>query len=276
MSVRIAVIGAGLAGVAVARRLSGVAEVTVFEKSRGLGGRMATRRIADDHYGQGVFDYGAQYFTAREPEFLSWVKRWQNAGIVREWSRGFYTEDRILRIDNEPRYIGTKGMRSITKHLARGLSAHPQVRVTKLSVKNQKWIISSESGETFNADSLMLTPPLPQTLQLLETSGIPLPAARTATLQQVSYFRCIALLALLKTPSGIPDPGGVWGSGQPVQWIADNQRKGISPAAAVTIHASPDFSDANWHAEKNRIADQLLNAAKHWISPDSVVSYQNT
>ena len=65
---RVAVIGAGLSGLA-ARELSESSEVTVFEKSRGYGGRMATR-----YGGDFEFDHGAQFFTARSAEFQEFLE----------------------------------------------------------------------------------------------------------------------------------------------------------------------------------------------------------
>ncbi len=269
------IIGGGIAGLLAATVLqnSGV-RVTVVDKGRGIGGRLATRRIGNEQLGQGIFDYGAQYFTARDSQFLQWVKQWQKAGIVREWSQGFHTFDGALKIDKESRYIGTSGMRGITKHLAAGLNTHPQTRVTALAFQENQWSATTESGDKFTADSIILTPPLPQTLQLLETSGIFLADDQAAPLQQINYHTCIAMLALLKSPSGIPEPGGVWGDGLPIQWMADNQKKGISPAPAMTIHASPDFSAANWDSDKADIADQLLSAADRWVSRDSLADYQ--
>ena len=73
---RIAVIGAGLAGLSCARHLQQQGlEVQLFEKSRGAAGRMSTRR-GDDWQ----CDHGAQYFTARDPDFRTEVARWQALG----------------------------------------------------------------------------------------------------------------------------------------------------------------------------------------------------
>ena len=69
---KIAVIGAGISGITVARDLTGLADVTMFEKSNELGGRMA-RRLVEPF----AFDHGAQYFEARGQPFLtaSWINR---------------------------------------------------------------------------------------------------------------------------------------------------------------------------------------------------------
>ena len=74
---KIAVIGAGLAGLTVARELSQYHQVTVFEKSRGVGGRLATRYAGDYE-----FDHGAQFFTAKSPQFQAFLKPLIDQGVV--------------------------------------------------------------------------------------------------------------------------------------------------------------------------------------------------
>ena len=78
---RVAVLGAGLSGLTCARRLTEQQHtVKVFEKARGPGGRMSTRRA-----GPLRFDHGAQYFTVRDTRFAAAVERWRAAGIVAAW-----------------------------------------------------------------------------------------------------------------------------------------------------------------------------------------------
>jgi predicted NAD/FAD-dependent oxidoreductase len=83
------VIGAGVSGLIAARTVqANGARVLVLDKGRGVGGRLATRRTAS-----GVFDHGAQFFTARDPQFRLRVEAWQAAGIVRPWATGFALAD---------------------------------------------------------------------------------------------------------------------------------------------------------------------------------------
>ncbi len=91
MTRRWAVIGGGMAGLAAARRLVGAGcEVRLVDKSRGVGGRMATRR-AEGHQ----FDHGAQFFTARGDGFSREVEALVAAGGVAGWG--------------EVGYVGTPG-----------------------------------------------------------------------------------------------------------------------------------------------------------------------
>jgi renalase len=73
-------------------------------------------------------------------------------------------------------------------------------------------------------------------------------------------------MAELETPSGLPEPGAVQLRGEPLGWIGDNHRKGISPNAfTVTLHAGPEFTREHWDAPHELIAQKLLQAASDWL-----------
>ena len=106
------IIGAGMAGLTAAQELQRAGRrVLVLDKSRGIGGRMATRRIGD-----ATFDHGAQFITARDARFVSAMEEWERQGVVKEWCRGFSAE-----ADGHPRWRGDPSMTSLAKHLAQGL-----------------------------------------------------------------------------------------------------------------------------------------------------------
>ena len=105
------VVGAGLSGLAAAGALSSAGhEVTVFDKGRGPGGRLATRRI-----GPATVDHGAQFFTVRSRRFEAMVEAWISAGVVGEWTRGFADRIGEYKEDGYPRYKGTRGMTAIAE-----------------------------------------------------------------------------------------------------------------------------------------------------------------
>jgi predicted NAD/FAD-dependent oxidoreductase len=82
------------------------------------------------------------------------------------------------------------------------------------------------------------------------------------------------MLALLKQPSNIQEPGGIWLSGEPISWISDNQKKGISPEGhAVTVHTGPEFSQQYWDESDDVIAENIINASTQWLGGE-VVRYQ--
>jgi predicted NAD/FAD-dependent oxidoreductase len=257
------VVGAGIGGLLAAKTLSAAGHrVIVFDKGRGLGGRLATRRIDD-----AVFDHGAQYFTARDPGFRALVQGWLESGIVRPWATGFALSDGTFKEDGEQRYCGVSGMTGMAKHLAQGLDVRLQAKVDHVAVERGGWKISTEKGGAVTGRALLLTSPVPQSLQLLAAGKIDLPRDIRTGLEQVEYAPCLALLVQLSGPSAVPDPGGLWLPGEPISWIADNQRKGISPGRGVslTIHAGPAYSLKNWATPEAEVTQHLLEAAAPWL-----------
>ncbi len=263
------IVGGGISGLIIAKTLKkqGIKTI-VLDKGRGIGGRLATRKIGNaDQYG--VFDYGAQYFSVKDPKFQVWVDEWLAAGIITEWCRGFRQTD-----SNYPRYRGVISNRAIAKDLAQDLDIHTSTRVNKITYQDPKWLVATEQDQEFTGDLLVITAPVPQTLELLANSAIAIPDSIQIKLQQVSYYPCIALLALLNQPSSIPAPGGIFPEQEPLAWIADNQQKQISPEPALTLHGNTSFSENYWDADNQAIAKTMLSAAKTWIKPDSVIDYQ--
>jgi hypothetical protein len=270
MRAQVIVVGAGLAGLLAADRLqaNGVS-AQVLDKARGVGGRMATRRVE-----QAVFDHGAQYFTARDERFADLVSRWQADGVVQQWSNGFATSDGHWRNEGEPRYCGVGGMTAIAKHLAANLPVQLGERVVSLSRHERQWALETETGNSYTAEALLLTPPVPQSLALLDNSDLALPAHDRQALDKIAYDPCFAVMAVLDGPSAIPEPGGMWLAGEPLYWIADNRQKGISPEGwGVTIHAGAEFTYRHWDMNLDSVGQLVLEAASDWLGA-KVLTYQ--
>ncbi|MCA9981757.1 MAG: FAD-dependent oxidoreductase, partial [Anaerolineales bacterium] len=271
------IIGAGMAGLLAAHTLTTAGwQVTVLDKGRGVGGRMANRRL--NEAGTARADHGAQFFTVRSDRFRHWVDDWLAAGVAAEWTRGFGTHD------GHPRYRGVPGMTAIAKQLAQalaelGASVQTGVRVTAVQMSQTPrphWQAITADQQTIIADALLLTPPVEQTLALLTAGQVPLPPDAQQALAQVQYDPCFAVLAELDSPSQIPAPGGVQVQGELISWIADNQQKGVSAVPTVTIHASPAFTRAHYEDDFTAVADQLLRAAEEagWLRVAQVKTVQ--
>jgi predicted NAD/FAD-dependent oxidoreductase len=258
----VVIVGAGIAGLVAASRLRDEGfRVLVLDKGRGVGGRMATRRTGD-----AVLDHGAQFITVRDPRFRSMMDAWLEAGAAREWCRGFAGADLSVETDGHPRYCGASGMTAIPKHLAENLPVRCDVRVTAVGPSDDGWRIETEGGEAVTGAALVLTPPVPQSLALLEAGGSRPPKEISNVLRGIQYDPCLAALAVLDAPSGLPEPGGVQTREEPVAWVADNRMKGISPGAhAVTVHAGPEFSRSRWESDEECIAGELLEFAARWV-----------
>lgn len=258
------VVGAGISGLVAARELTSAGwRVVVLDEGRGVGGRMATR-----HVGDGMFDSGAQFFTVRSDRFEKLVEEWLEAGTVQEWARGFADAEGRYDEDGHPRYRGSKGMASIPKHLARGLDVRAGERVEEVNVRDGAWEARTASGSRVAGAVLLLTAPVPRSLALLGSDDFALPEETRRRLERISYAPCLALLALLDGPTSVPEPGGMQIKGEPLDWISDNQRKGISEAPGLTIHAGPEWSREHFEADETEITTSLLAFAGERLASD--------
>lgn len=262
----ILVLGAGIAGLLAARSLANAGfRVTVAEKSRGCGGRMATRRM-----GGGRLDHGAQFFTVRDPAFARWVEAWRQDGHIREWFRHLPGESTGA---GHPRYIGVDGMNRVGKALAGGLDVRTGFRAAAAERHSGRWRLVPDDGEPLDGDFLLLTAPVPQSLALLGRGGAPLPSAEADRLGAVRYECCLAGLATLDAPSRLPEPGGMKvHDGGPAVWVADNGAKGISAVPAVTIHSSHPFALEHWDRPDTERFPLLFQAVEDLIGARVVES----
>ena len=258
------VVGAGVCGLVAASELHSAGwQVTLFEAGREVGGRMATRRT-----GVGTFDHGAQFFTVRSGRFERLVAGWLEAGVVEEWTRGFADAAGRRRDDGYPRYRGSEGMSSVPVHLARGLDVRTGERVAEVSLRDGLWEARTETGTRETGAALLFTAPVPQSLALVGTGVFKLPPEKRNELENISYDPCLALMALLDGPAGVPEPGGVQIKGEPLDWIGDNQPKGISGAPAITVHAGPGWSRERFEADEAEITTSLLSLAGEHLGTD--------
>lgn len=247
----IVVVGAGIAGLLLASALKARGEsVVVLEKSRGLGGRLATKRVGD-----AVFDQGAQYFTAREAPFRALVAAWRARGAVTNWPGA-----------GADRFIGIPGMNAVGRLLSEGLDVRRESQVGSIRREGRHWMVAVDHQPTMRAGRLVLTAPLPQSLALLRSGGVPLPERLLRDLQAVTYHPCLALLLTLDGPSAVPAEGLGLHAG-PVRWLADNTKKGISPgpASAVTVHLHEAFSAAHYADTEDALARLVLPGIETWL-----------
>ena len=173
---RVAVVGAGLAGLVIAGGLRARHEVTLFEKSRGPGGRLATRRAA-----RFEFDHGAQYFRARTAAFRAFLAPLLAAGAVAPWparlatvAQGAVLERRDAGSD-DPHFVGVPGMNAIGRHLAADMAQDVQLRLSTRVIAADRdrahWqlTVAADDGRHSSGefDWLIVTLPLAQTRALL-------------------------------------------------------------------------------------------------------------
>lgn len=249
------IVGAGIAGICAAGLLHGKGyNAVVIEKSAGVGGRMANRRIAG-----ACCDHGAQFITARDTRFMTLLNELESKGVVQQWFGG-----ECQCKNANVRWRGSPAMTSLAKHLSDGVPIQLHKSVTRVLTHKDRWEVYLQTGEVLSARALILTPPVPQTRELLSPLEPVISSRLYSLLNKFSYARCLAVMVVLTAPSNIEPPGYLREPSESIDWVTDNQQKGISERPALTIHASAEFSRQNWDEDRNRTAERLLDEAGRW------------
>lgn len=228
--------GAGLAGLSAADALVAAGHaVALFDKGRGPGGRMSTRRVERDGTTL-AFDHGAQYLTARYAAFAEQVAAWEAAGIVARWPAA-----------GPDALVGTPGMNAPVRALAARHAVAWNTRIDALTREGAGW---SFAGERF--DTAIVAVPAEQAATLL--GDHPFAATARATPTQP----CWTVMAAFDQP--VPAPDIVRDAGA-ISWAA---RDGAKPGRAGTetwvIQASPDWSVLHLEDNADTVAAALLRA----------------
>ncbi len=267
------IVGGGISGLVAATHLKSQGfKVKILDKGRSIGGRLATRRINHPHYGEGIFDYGAQYITARSDDFKKWLDEWLDLGLVDVWTCASKFSEDLEKV----KYRGVHSTRSIAQHLASNLDVQTATKIVKLSWSKAGWTVSADDGNEYYSNILVMTPPLPQSIQLLRDSSIPISEISFDRLSRVSYNMCLAVLMIVSAPIQIAQGGSCNVKGEKLDWITCNHQKGVSPNCyAVTLHANPTFSEEHYNQDKRDSgAQELIEEAKKYLKEAKVIEYQ--
>lgn len=250
-------IGAGIAGLscASALQLAGI-NVSVFEKSRGAAGRMSTRRGGDWHC-----DHGAQYFTARHPDFRAEVDRWLQAGVAAPWTpqlqvlggaAGHVTDSAVER------FVGLPRMTAPARFMADTLDLTTQTTIAQLKRRVDGWQLQSAEHGWLDQrfDAVLLAIPATQAAPLLEQLSPELAAiAGSATMRG-----CWALMLRFSAPVELPFDAAFVNQG-PLRWIArDSSKPGRSGPETWLLHASAEWSEAHLDHDTDAVTADLLHA----------------
>lgn len=270
---KIAIIGAGMAGLACARALEGNGhEIRVFDKGRGPGGRMSTRRMQTP-VGEVRWDHGAQFFTARDAGFASAVQDWVQAGAVKVWDGKFLELGAPARGDQQAsdvRYVGAPGMNGVIRHLTDGLQIDWARRTAAISGTPGTWTLQFEDESTEGPfEIVVVAVPAEQAAPLLKP---PAPLLSQMA-ERVVSAPCWAVLLAYREPldAGF-DAARI--ANAPLSWIARNTSKpGRGTEEAWVLHASPDWSRENVDEQAEEVAARLIRNFRAMSgAPDPVFS----
>ena len=270
---KIAIVGAGLAGLACARGLAdGGHVVAVFERGEVAGGRIATMRSEI-----GGFDTGAQYLTARRPEFVAKVEAWLRAGLVEPWPADVASIE--AHVDDPAsheaasgrteRWVGVPGMATIANAEAEGLDVRYGAAVTSvMRGPDGAWSLTcaaeGEGDETVAEgpfDAVVVAVPAPAAAPLL-------PSALAAVASQAHIEPCWAVMAGYIEPietgvaPGAVHPGdAAFVNGGRLAWIAREASKpGRRAGERWTLHAQSGWSVEHFDDDPADIQTKLLRA----------------
>ena len=241
-AMRIAIVGAGMAGMSCGQRLSRLGhEVRLFDKGRGPGGRMATRRMEDG--GTTLhFDHGAQYFTARDPRFVEQVAHWEASGVAARWAAA-----------GDDAWVGTPAMNAPLKAMAGELGVQFGTRIEQLVRDGEGWQIDGEGAPDARFDAVLVAVPAEQAGPLLQPHA---PAMATLA-DQTASDPCWTLMAGFEAPLALVQD--TLRQRGPIGWAARNNTKpGRANEECWVIQASPEWSRAHLEEDAETVAAALL------------------
>jgi len=261
---RIAIIGAGMAGLTLAHQLKHKAEITLFEKSRGVSGRLATRRL-----GEYEFDHGAQFFTARSKAFEQFIAPFIEQGIIAEWQPRVLTlevgEKPYRRDWFEPHYVAVPRMNSFAKALATDLDIQLETSITKLcALPDGQWQLHTPDGELPQAfDWVISTAPVTQSIALLNEHLSVLftdTASDTEnTLQDVQMAPCFTLMLGFEQALKLPFQAAR-AKNASIEWIIVNSSKpGRTEPFTLVIQSSNSWARENLERDLDWVKQTMLS-----------------
>lgn len=255
---KIAIIGAGMAGLTLAHHLKENAHIVVFEKARGTGGRLATR-----YAGQYEFDHGAQFLTLKDPDFISFMQALIDAQMLERWDARFVEFDgntitRQRQWGAEyPHYVGAPRMNQIGKFLSQDVDVKLNTKITQLEKNHKKWVLTSESTEEFGPfDWVISTAPAPQTGALY-----PQEFKDFNLLKTINMLGCYALMLGFEEKMKLPFDAALV-LNKDISWISVNSSKpGRPPSSTLVIQATNKWADAHIEHELDFVNAHLLQEA---------------
>lgn len=251
---KIAIIGAGLSGLNLARLLGEIANITVFEKSDKPGGRLTT--LSNHGFS---FDHGAQFFTAKNSVFQSFVKELEINHTVAQWNARF-VELKLGEIQSErtwdkkfPHYVGSPGMNSIAQYLAQNIQIHFKHLITDIKKIKSKWYLETVDAEFGPFDWLLVAIPAEQANQLLSNDS-----SLKIILKEVKMQPCFTLM-LGYDVENFFDWDAAFVSGSILSWVSVNSSKpNRGKSLSIVAMSSNKWAHENFFESDPVIIDEML------------------
>ena len=247
---RIGIVGAGIAGLACAEELTNLGyHVRLFDKGRGPGGRMATRRISTSA-GEAYFDHGAQYFTAHSDTFHRKVASWISEGAAAHWPPA-----------GSNAYVGVPTMNAPVRLMAKGQSVDWNTLVKRIEQFGRGWRLVFDRGEAVDVDIAVVATPAEQASDLLASVAPDLAARARAAVSEPCWTLMLAFFESVAVEQNC------WRAQDIIGWAARNSSKPgrIGPESWV-VQASPSWSRLHLEADPNWVSVTLKGALSNMLA----------
>lgn len=235
------IVGAGLSGLVLAKKLSMNGQnLCILEKSRSVGGRMATRRD-----GEATYDHGAQFYKLRQGQASKLEQLLTPKDILQTWFQK--NDDQYL--------VAPRGITTIAKQLSQNLNIYFNEKVLNLSLDSKDFIrLDCESGKTYCARRVFISAPLPQSLDLLKNSKISYPKE----LDEITYAKAlVGLFELQSSDSNLVQFSYEEINDGNIFSLSNQQSKKVSEKLAWTVVMNPQWSEKHFEETEDRILQQI-------------------
>jgi predicted NAD/FAD-dependent oxidoreductase len=261
---KFAIIGAGLSGITLAQLLKQHGQVDIFEKSKHVGGRMAS--ITPDSYS---FDFGTQFFKIKHDGFMSELKPLIHNGTLKHWD-GRFVEFNQAVITNQrhwdekmPHYVGSPTMNHIPRSLADGLNIHFETAIKRIQ-RQELWYLTDQNNQAHGPyDWVISTCPAPQASDIMPQEFI-----HHAVFDQIQMQSCFSLMLGFRQQHDIGFDAALI-KGADISWISVNSSKPNRPnSLCLLVHATNKWSDQHFEQDREVTKQHLLSETQKHISLD--------
>lgn len=267
---KIAVVGAGLSGLTAGKILASAGhEVVIFEKSRGFGGRMATRYAGKEL--ECRLDHGVSHFSVTNPEFSKAAEEWKSKGLIQEWGQDFsyFDGQRLLSrspIQETSLFTSVSGMNEIGRYLGRLCDVEFSSKVGGLTyfggnrTRKKPWMINFESGQVVSADAVIISTPAPQAYGVLGMSQDETDTLKMIRqIDEIHYHSAFTLMVGFKGIS-IPSWQGIECENSTISFISNESlKRGEKETLYLSVQSTYEFSNENKDQLKEQVAEKLLH-----------------
>ena len=276
-SCKVAIVGAGVSGLICARTLEDMGlDVDIFEKSKGLGGRAATRRTESGI----AMDHGAPFFETKSNRWNRFAESWEQDQVVLRWQPrlGIWSQSdpsgSLARFEsaNSKLWVGQSGMNRLGKHLGQGLHVRFQATVESLKRNGNAWTLAGSQLSQDGVRSSFESGPYDCVVMAIPAPGVaamvPSDCSWKSIADQQKMEPVWAVLVEFEQPWQIPLDAISLKHHGCLDWISRESSKPNRVASATqtpavdawTIHATHSWTQVHLECKPEEVAQLLLDA----------------